>query len=84
MIFLQLLDPLCVSLFVSFVLETLVARLSFALVEAMSLGVPLVAGDNARGIERGSGTYNLACEKLSINGLAIPSTYKILIFYHGT
>ena len=82
MVFLQLLDPFCVSLLVSFVLEAFMTCLSVALVEAMPLCMPFVAGDQAGGIERGGGTYDLACKELLVNCLAIPCANGVLILYY--
>jgi len=81
-ILLQLLDPLGVILLVSFVREFLVACFPIALVKAVALSVPLVASDDAGGIEGGSGAYDLMCEKLFVNCFAIPCADKILVFHY--
>jgi hypothetical protein len=52
MIFLQFLDPLAVCLFVSLVWEILVGFFAVTVLEAMALGMPLIAGYNAGRVER--------------------------------
>jgi len=80
----QFLEPLGINLLVCIVWKVLVTGFSLAFFKAVSLGMPLVAGNNSRGIEGRGALDDFSGKKLLVDCFAVPGTDKVLIFYHRT